>query len=267
MAEYRISVDLSGLAAVKDIVNAQVFPLLNQAVRAVAFQTSANWKQAVMENKLWSGEKDAYVKSISWRMTGDLSAIVEATYRHAEEIESGRPAKDLKKMLGTSLKVRTSSTGTRYLYIPFRHQIPGADAIGQAMPASIYAMAKEMAPSSVVGQYQRLSGTGAHDIKTRKHLTVNQNQYKWGDHLPAGLAPKLNPNHKTDPYAGMVRFDTSTANAKSSVYLSFRTMSEKSQGWIVPAKPGLNIAKKVVDEMQPLAENAFAEAIKRTLGG
>lgn len=266
MINYRLSVDLSDLAAVKDIINAQVFPLLNQAVRAVAFQTSANWKQAVLEAKLWSGEKDAYAQSITWKMTGDFSAVIESDYRYAEEIETGRPAKDLKKMLGTSLKVRSSKTGSRYLYIPFRHQIPGSNAIGRAMPASVYEMAKNMAPSTVVGQTRRVSGTGAYSPKTQQRLTVNQNVYSWGDRLPAGLAPKLNPDHHSDPYAGMVRFDTSTSKANSSVYLTFRTMSEKSQGWIVPPKPGLFLAKKVVDDMQPLAEAAFGEAIKRTLG-
>jgi hypothetical protein len=265
MADYRISVDLGGLASIRQVINRDVFPLLNQAVRAVAFQTAKNWKQAVMEAKLWSGEKDAYVKSITWTMTGDLSAVVQADYRHAEEIEKGRPQRDLKKMLDTSLKVRASKQGVRYLYIPFRHNTPGHGAWAKAMPPNIYEMAKEMAPSTVVGKKQRRSGTGAYDIKTKKFLTVNQNTYQWGGRLPAGLAPKLNPTHKTDPYAGMVRFNTSTPNAKSSAYLTFRTMSEKSKGWIVPAKPGLFIAKQVVDNMKPLAGAAFTEAIKRSL--
>src|SRR3546814_6414328 len=118
MASYQISVDLGGLPAIKDVIDRQLFPLLSQSVRAVAFQTAKNWKQAVMEAKLWSGEKDAYVQSITWRMTSDLSAVVESDYRHAAEIERGRPARELKEMLGYSLKVRATKSGVRYLYIP-----------------------------------------------------------------------------------------------------------------------------------------------------
>jgi hypothetical protein len=44
-------------------------------------------------------------------------------------------------------------------------------------------------------------------------------------------------------------------------------MSDKSSGWIVPAQPGLELAKKTQEKMQPLAEIAFGEAIKRTFGG
>lgn len=90
---------------------------------------------------------------------------------------------------------------------------------------------------------------------------VAQNSYKWGGRLPAGLAPKLKDHHKTDIYAGMVKFDTSTPHAKSSAYMTFRVMSDKSSGWIVPAKPGLYLAKNVADKLQPLLEAAIGGAV------
>ena len=42
------------------------------------------------------------------------------------------------------------------------------------MPEDIYYLAKVLSPSFVTGQTQRISGTGAYDIKPRKRLTVNQ---------------------------------------------------------------------------------------------
>jgi hypothetical protein len=267
MAEFKISVDLAGIAGAGGIINQQVFPLLSQAVRVVAQQAAIDWQEAVQRAKLWSGEKDAYSASIQMKMTGPFSALVWSDYKYAEEIETGRPPRDLKRMLSTSLKVRVSKKGNRYLYIPFRHQTPGNEALGPAMPTDVYALAKEMEPSSVTGQTTRLSGTGAFNIQTRQRLTVPQNLYSWGSSLPDGLAPKLKASHKTDPYAGMYRFSANTpGGARSSVYLTFRTMSEKSSGWIIPAQPGLYLAKKVADDLQPLAEEAFGEAVKRTLG-
>lgn len=260
----KITFDLSAQAQAASMLNKETFPLLNQAVRAVAQQMTINWQKSVYAAKLWSGEKDAYAKSINWTMTSDFMADVEATYDKASEIETGRPARDLKKMLGTSLKVRVSKKGSRYLYIPFRHNTPGNDAHAPAMPTNIYRLAKDMAPSMIVGKTKRPSGTGAFDVKTKKLLMVPQNKYSWGSRLPAGLAPKLKEHHKTDIYANMYRFQTSTPGAKHSTFLTFRTMSEHSQGWIIPSQPGQYIAKGVVEALKPLAQKAFAEAIKRS---
>lgn len=224
MAEFRISVDLSDVMAAVPAEYGKVLPLLSQAVRAIAQQTKINWMESVQRAKLWSGEKDAYSNSITWQMTGDFSAVVQADYRYADEIEQGRPARDLKRMLDTSLKVRTAKDGSRYLIIPFRHSTPGNEAHGQSMPTNVYELAKELRPSRVTGQTQRLSGTGAMDIKNRKFLTVNQNVYKWGgrlnfhDEAQFMAAPNATKHHQ-----GMVRFDASTPGGKrSSTYLTFR---------------------------------------------
>lgn len=268
MAEmkFSISFDLAGKMDMLQVVNKQVFPLLNQAVRAITAQVAYNWTEEVYKAKLWSVEKDAYVKSIDWKMTGDFSGEVQATYKYAEEIENGRPSRDLKKMLNTSLKVRVNSKGARFLYIPFRHNTPGNDALATSMPQNVYDMAKGLSASMITGQTSRVSGLNAMDTNTKQFLTVPQNTYSWGQKLPAGLTPKLKPHHKTDIHAGMYRFETSTpGGAKSSAYLTFRTMSEKSKGWIVPAKPGLKIAEKVVNDMRPKANKAFEQAIKMTL--
>jgi hypothetical protein len=258
MAEFKISVDLSDvISASRGIIIAEIFPLLNQAVRAVAQQTRIDWLESVERAKLWRGEKDAYKTTIQWQMINDFEALVWADYKYSEEIETGRPQKDLKRMLNTSLKVRASKKGSRYLIIPFQHNTPSANATGKAMPEDIYAMAKGLSPSSIIGQTQRLSGTGAYDIKSRKRLTVNQNIYKWGG--------SLNGDSVGRNYAGMRRFDTSGGGPRHSTYLTFRIMSERSNGWIVPAKPGLFLAKTVAEAMQPRAEKVFQEAIKQSI--
>lgn len=266
MAEFRISVDLSPLLdAAHTAVNEQVLPLLNQAVRAVAQQAQIRWKEAVYRAKLWDGERTAYMDSIQMEMTGPFSALVWSDYKYAADIETGRPARDLKRMLDTSLKVRVSKDGRRFMYIPFRHSTPGNTAHGSDMPQHVYELARDLKPSRVTGHTTRPSGTGAHDPRTRKHLTVPQSTYAWGSRLPAGsMGP--NPKGKSDRFANMYRFDTTTpGGARSSAYMTFRTMSEGSSGWVVPAKPGLHMAQTVAQEMQPLAEQAFTEAMKRSL--
>lgn len=257
MAEFKIDIDLSGLIQHQRVITAEVMPLLSQAVRAVAQQGAANWIAAVRRAKLWSGEKDAYAATIRYEMTSDFSAVIFSDYKHAEAIESGRPARDLKKMLDTSTKVRQTKTGTRYLIIPFRHNTPGNTAHAPAMPPAVFKMVKSLELSKITGHTKRLSGTGAFSMKTQSPYMVRQRVYSWGDRLDGDDVPKQ--------YKGMVRMNTATGEGKkSSAYLTFRVMSEKSNGWIVPPQPGLHLAEKVANELRPLAERAFQEAVKRT---
>jgi hypothetical protein len=282
--KYHITFAVGAQIELSAGINKQVLPLLHQAVRAVAAQAKSDWQEAVYKAKLWSGEKDAYAKSINWDMTGDFSAMVTAGYKYAEEIESGRPPRDLKKMLDTSPKVRRTKDGRRFLVIPFRHNTPG---YANAMPAGVHSLATQLTPSSIVAQAQRPSGevthlspkTGMHaagpqtpflsNPKTKGAAMVNKNVYSWGQRITRGDLKAAGADAATvKRYAGMVRMNTSTpGGAKSSGYMTFRIMMEGSSGWIVGAKPGLYLAKEVAEKLQPKAEAVFAEAVKRTIKG
>lgn len=259
--QYKLGIDLSGLFASQASVAEALYPLVSQAVRAVAEEGAFRWKQSVQHASLWEVEKQRYIESIQWKMVGPMEAEITTDYDQAGPIETGRPSRDLKKMLSTSQKTRRTKSGKRYLVIPFRHNSSGNTAHTRAMPSNVYNRAKKLAPSKLlppgtIMPAQRLSASG--------HL-VAQHSYDWGGRLPAGLVPKLKSSHKTDIYAGMYRFDTSTPKSKSSAYLTFRVMVEGSAGWIVPAKPGLYLAKKVSEELQPLLEDSVGQAVRLSL--
>ena len=269
--DYSIDIDLSELiGAINGPISAAVFPTVHQAVRAVASETASRWKDAVSKAKLWNGEKQAYIQSINWRMDGDYAAVVEAGYKNAGAIETGRPAYDMKQMLLTSKKVRYvtkgKNAGKRYLIIPFRHNVPsdssvpgdqaGAGAHARQMPSDIYKLAKQLAPSRVTGS--KLQHNGGKGARVR---LVPRPTYDWGERLPAGLAPKLKPSHAADPYANMVRFNTSAGNGKSSSYMTFRVMMEGSSKWIIGPRPGLHLAQKVSEEISAEAPAVFQHAM------
>jgi hypothetical protein len=281
---YTITLDTGFLLDLSKAITAQTMPLVHQTVKAVTFQTAENWKAAVYKAKLWSGEKDAYANSIKAEMVGDFSGLVTADYKHAAAIETGRPPRDLKEMLNTSLKVRRTLDGRRFLVIPFRHNTPGNTAHASDMPDHVYEQAKLLKASTIVRETKRLSGEVTRispaygmqrarsqprflsDIGTRKAALVNQNVYAWGQRLlPGNMGP--NPKGKVDRFAGMVRFDTSSGKQKSSSFMTFRVMVEGSKGWVVPAQPGQFIARNVARDMQPKAEDAFQAAMKATRGG
>lgn len=287
-ATYSISFQLGAAMELSQGITEQVMPLMKQAVSAIAQQTSADWKEAVYKAKLWSVEKNAYAKSISWRMTGDFSARVEADFDKAQEIETGRPARDLKRMLDTSQKVRRTTDGRRFLVIPMRHNTPENGALARPMPQAIHNLASAMAASSVTSSWRKrrtgeitmLSPTsGMHPaskqtafltrIDTKTAASTARFTYAWGDRLTAG-AIKAAGGSREDVrrYQGMVRMNTSTPDGgKSSSYMTFRIMMEGSKGWIVPAKPGLYLARNIAQAMQPKAKAAFEAAIKKTLSG
>lgn len=263
---FSVSIDLSELHQVGAIVRHGLVQNLAEAVRTVALTGVERWQRAVHAAPLWQGERDAYMNSIRAEQVGPLQWEIVSDYKYVEDIETGRPARDLKIALQTSLKVRTSKAGRRYLIVPLRQNSPGNTALAPAMTPKVYAAARELEPSKILGHGQRLSGTGAWDINTKAPAQVRARKYLWGGRLPAGLAPKLRTEHRTDPAAGMVRFDTTKPGGKTySTSMTFRVMAEGSPGWIVPARPGMWIARTVADSLQRTAEIDLGAAIQRDL--
>lgn len=263
--QYALTVDVSELFGASHDIAARVVPHLSYAVREITKATAQRWRAEVNAAKLWSGEKDAYMDSIQWEMTSPLEGLVWTEYHLAEPIETGRPARDLKRMLATSHKTRQFANGRKYLIIPFRHNVPtpsGRGALAPQMTPEVYADAKHLAPS-------RILKPGSKQPRMRRSATghwVPQASYHWGERLAEGYAPLLKPHHKTDRFAGMVRFDTSSGRQTSSSYLTFRTMAEGAEGWIVPAKPGLYLAKATADAIDPVFQAAIRSALSFDIG-
>jgi hypothetical protein len=280
MADYSIKLTLPNVSDVQKVFNQQVYPLLAQAVRAIAQEAAHNWIDAINVAPLWSGEKQKYIQSIRIDYWADgLRADVISDYKYASEIENGRPPRDLKPMLLNSPKVRRTKDGKRFLVVPFRHNSPGNTAHAPAMPPSVYALASQMKMSAVTGTSDRAAGevtllspasgmTPApvqtpylSSMGTKSTYLVAQNNYKWGGRLTRkALAEAGASKEEQRRYGGMVRMKEATGG---SSYLTFRVVMEGSSGWVIPAQPGLYLAKDVAEHLQPVAEAAIAEAMRR----
>ena len=263
MSDLSFKIDIPTPDEIAAKIDAFVLPRVAQAVSNIANKVQFDWKQAINNAKLWDQEKKAYMASITINMVTPMHAIVSSDYKYAEEIETGRPAKDLKKALLTSNKVRFvkngKNAGQRYLISPFRHNTEGNTALAPAMPSNVNKMAKMLSQSEVKKKHLVHNGGTGSNAKM-----IMRSKYKWGESLPAGLAPKKAEHHKTDIYAGMVRMKTATGG---SSYLTFRVMGEWSSGWIVPPQPGQYIAKQVAENIQPVVNLVIQEAFKRDFSG
>lgn len=263
MEPLNVSVDLSELLQMDAFARIGLFANLSQSVADLAQTGAERWREAIdTVPGIWQGERQAYKAAIRLKQLGPYAWEISNNYQYVQDIESGRPPRDLKRMLNTSPKVRVTKKGQRYLIIPMRHNTPNNTAHAPAMPAHVYAAARQLAPSKISGHSTRKSGLDASDINTQKPMRVRKRKYVWGERLPAGMTPKLQTRHKSDPTAGMVRMKESTGG---SSYLTFRVMMEGSDGWIIPAKPGLWIAKTVAESLRESAAQDLPEALRRDL--
>lgn len=280
---FQITLQMPSVDQLIKVINGATFPLAAQAVRAVASETAFRWKESVGRASLWQGEKMPYIQSIKVRMLDDLHAEVYSDYQYAQEIELGRPPRDLKLMLNTSTKVRVSQKGRRFLVIPMRHNTPGNNALAPAMPESVYELASQMTPTEVTGMGQRYAGeqvtlsptsgmthSGVNPMflsnpATKGPYMVPRASYQWGARLARSTLKDAGLDAKQQRiYGGMVRMKESTGG---STYLTFRTMAEGSPGWVTKPVPGKHIAQKVALSMQPLATAAIGEAMRRMSEG
>ena len=245
-------------------VSVEIFPHLAYSVERLAESAQGQWQAFAQGAPLPDGSRigaryGGYLRSIQRQMTGAFSAEVYSDSPYAETIEDGAGERDLKRMLDSSMKVRISKKGKRYLIIPFRWGTPGAVTFGRnVMTQEVYDVMRALRPSRVVRNTTRESGTGAYDIKTRRPYLVAAREYRWGGRLTGGSLPGLKTS---DPMHGMVRFNSPQGHHGG--YLTFRVMSEGSAGWIAPPRPGRHPARTTAEMIRPIAEKVFSEAVRR----
>lgn len=209
----------------------------------------------------WSGR---YLRSIQLEQTGEHDYSIYSDDPKARVIEEGASAWDLHDILYTSHKVRRSKRGNLYLIIPFRHGTPDTVVVGEysgnEMPQNVYERMREKAKSYIVGQRTEPS---VHDPK----VSVARNVYDWGGRLTLAELEAMGydpHDRKTQRLAGMVRMDTSTEHRSSSLYLTFRTLSENNPAgtWLIPERPGRYPAKAVAEWLQRETPRIMAVALE-----
>lgn len=286
MPTYSIAVDLSHL--IPAARNA-VFPALAATVEAVALRVEEQWKRFAAGEPLPSGRviqvrSGQYLRSIRHRQLSQYAATVESVLAYADVIERGAPAWDMRKLLNSSLKVRISKKGRRYLIIPFRHDTGKALSGGNPMPDSVHQWWQDKSASFVLNQTRRPVHSDLMGRTPRRQdqvfavdraeraqhgplLTVAARNYWWGDRLSKsdaeglGLSPK-----QAQRAAGMVNFRRpgKSGGAAHSQYLTFRVLSENSRpgSWMQKARAGYFPAKVTADMFRPVAEDLFRRAVE-----
>ncbi len=267
MNDFRISVDIGDLLPPGAQLG-YVFPHLAIGVKKIAIAAMGNWQRYARGEPLPNGHSitprtGTYLRSIQLKQISEFNFEIYSDVPYAQVIENGAGSRDMKAMLGSSLKVRINQKGRRYLIIPFRWGTPGTVGFGsQVMPNEVHDLWKGLEPSHVTGRRREPSPTGAYNIRTRKPAMVSRRTYLWGNRLKAKALQNMGlKDTQISRMKGMVHFQKRGASTHGK-YLTFRVMSEDSTGWILPSQPAKEPAKLTAKKFQPIAESVFAKAVE-----
>lgn len=186
----------------------------------------------------------------------DLAALVQNVAQAAPRIEQGTPAIHLPSRIrwAQSKAARQNKQGRWYIRVPFRHtsfraSVAPAARLGQGMmPQSVTRIARQLRP----GQYL----TGG-----RAGLGAQRAVYAPGmmPYVPRNLL-NVRPGYR--PAARQEGLRRVQGRGGRASYMTFRTMTQDSQGWWLPAKPGVQLVSQVVRQARP-AVTAMIEAAAR----
>lgn len=227
------------------------FPRTWQALAEAAALVQSHWTQLATQT-LDPGEQGPYVRglqqptSVHLSQDGDhMRAVVRNVAPMARWVETGHGAYHLPSRInwGTA-HARRNRQGRAYLIIPFRHysaqrgvraQASSPRAQRAAMPRSVYAQAQRLRPGESL-------------------------------HMPglAPYAPRTMANWRpgythASPFERMQR----TGSGRGVRYLTFRTLTQGSPGWWIPARPGKRLSAQTQQDtaapVQAMLAAAFQE--------
>ena len=234
-------------------------PTLDAAMHDAVLLLQEMWLDAVDASSLSAREKDLYRRALTQQdslaifpTVNGYVAGVSADAPGIHRLEEGFAAYHLPDRINWAQAkgAKRSQAGIWYLHIPFRHLTPGAGAGGSAsvqasvLPHPIYQVARRLRP----GQRLTAGPTRGQAV----HAPGMQS------YVPA-FARNVRPGYR---HAARQEGLRRIPGAHGSTYLTFRTMTQQSPGWWIPARQGVQLAKHV-QSLASLPIHAMVEAAAR----
>jgi hypothetical protein len=243
-----------------------------QAITDIADYARAFWIHLAQEGLVES--QSSYIAGIQEVETvpGDpLARAITLSGAMPNAIENDQSAYDMHNtLLGPNVPVVKRGSGMKGKYakkgggyyrpIPFAHT--GPKSVGATGTPIGRPFLKQGGNAQSVEKMAKRIFDAAKKLSPTTGMPGQKITY--GGRLPAGMAPKLQPHHKTDIYAGMIRQQKTYKKATQSTYTTFRTISTGSRGWIRAATKGRKFAQRTAEEVK----NSIAPGVfKQILGG
>jgi hypothetical protein len=269
-------VDVVQLRVLDDLATALQEDTVKDAVSAilvdVANSARVEWIRQAQET-LNSSRRD-YIRAIQPVAKQGSGYVISLVGQPAQLIEEGHGSQDMRDwLLGDNVPVREpgqpgpgkfkTKDGGFYRAIPFRHSGPNAGgAAGQAMGS---AHAKTMGPKGAkkLGRdiYEQAKSMDVGGKLKDPYMTLGR-----GSKKVTVPVPKLKEHHSGSIYEGMTKQARGPENS-GSMYMTFRMIStNKKEGWIRPATPGVHLAAKVNEHVARVFPDALAAYIEGLSG-
>lgn len=263
---------------------AVTFPNTVAALNMLAHKYLIKWRNFTQGEQIpgapraiWS--RGEYTKSISVDLSDDMVKRIYSTGPWTERIERGHGEIDLKPGLLRGPKSRLGDRGP-YNIVAFRHGTTQAPTERNPMPINVYNLIKSQTDKADRAYKQGTSSKpGTSRVTGNVHLGGQryQRSYRWGYRLPKDQGGPRKTKEtsrgdytwKTGKRTSMVRMDASTSSARSSSYITFRTVSVHSDpaSWIVPPLEGIPIRQAVIDALEDETKKILQMAMEEDLSG
>jgi hypothetical protein len=229
------------------------FPRTWQALADAVALVQAHWIDLATQT-LDPGEQGPYVRGLTrptsvrlsqdgWRLQGQIRNVAPM----ARWVETGHGAYHLPSRIdwGTA-HARRNRQGRLYLIIPFRHysaqrgvraQASSPRAQRAAMPRSVYTVAQRLRP----GESLHMPGLAPYTPRTMANWRPGYTH--------------------ASPYQRMQR----TGRGRGVRYLTFRTLTQGSPGWWIPARPGKRLAEQTRRDTEAPVQAMLAAAFQEDM--
>lgn len=241
MADISFKIRADALGKSIENLAPQVEDEINQAVKNLAHAAYTAMTAKIQSMSMSEKNRKDYLKGLDFKDLGDNSYLIFLNGEWPNKLENGFGAYSLREVLLKSKKivqvgsragepwVRTAKDGHKYAAVPFEHK-PHANPTGDLGRDIKNIMAK-----GINGQTQNISKI-----------------FKNADGNPLSGKVAIETNAEASNLKGLTKYQYVHPSGKvSSVYMTYRIVSEAGKDWVHPGFSGYQLfkeAEKFVEE-------------------
>lgn len=254
MADISFKMRAEALGKTLENLAPQIEEEINQAVKNLAHAAYTAMTAKIQSMSISDKSRKDYLKGLKFEDLGDDAYLIVLDGEWANKLEQGYGSYSIrdallksKKIVGVGSRsgepwVRTSKEGHKYAAVPFEHK-PHANPTGDLGRDIKNLMAK-----GTNGQVQSLDKI----FKNADGKAIN------GKVATVSASDTTNPN-----LAGLTKYQHVHPSGKvSSVYMTYRMVSENGKDWVHPGSSGYQLFKEAQDYVEKEMDNIIKTLIK-----
>lgn len=228
---------------------------LNQAVKALANAAYAAMVSKIQGMNLNAKNRMDYLRGLKFKELGDDSYMIFLDGAWANKLEGGFGGYSIRDVLLKSSKtvgvgsragepwVRTAKDGHKYAAVPFQHKPHGGKGEGD-----LGSEIRKLMGKGINGKVQNIT-------KIWKDVDGNPIQGK--------VATVSGSDATNSNLAGLTKFQHVSESGKvSSLYLTFRMVSEKGKDWVHPGHKGYQLFQEAERFVEKEMDNIILKVLK-----